>query len=39
MSDDRRFSWGHININVQNLDQSIAFYRKLGFEVFIPGVP
>ena len=39
MSDDRRFSWGHININVRDLEQSIAFYRKLGFEPFIPGVP
>lgn len=34
-----RFSWGHINVNVSNLDRSIEFYRKLGFEVFIPGIP
>ena len=34
-----KFGWGHININVRNLDRSIAFYRKLGFEVFIPGIP
>ncbi len=34
-----KLSWGHININVQNLDQSIEFYTKLGFEIFIPGVP
>jgi len=33
------FSWGHININVSNLDTSIAFYEKLGFEIFIPGIP
>ncbi len=33
------FGWGHININVANLDRSIAFYRKLGFEVFIPAIP
>ena len=34
-----RFGWGHININVSNLDNSIAFYEKLGFQVFIPGIP
>ena len=34
-----RFGWGHININVSDLDRSIAFYRKLGFEIFIPAVP
>lgn len=34
-----KFSWGHININVSNLDQSIEFYRKFGFEIFIPAVP
>lgn len=40
MSDqDVNLSWGHININVSNLDTSIAFYEKLGFEVFIPGIP
>ena len=33
------FSWGHINLNVADLDRSIAFYRKLGFEVFIPAIP
>ncbi len=32
-------SWGHININVSNLDISIAFYEKLGFSMLIPGVP
>ena len=25
-------SWGHININVSDLDASIEFYEKLGFE-------
>jgi len=34
-----KLSWGHININVSNLEQSIEFYRKLGFEIFIPAVP
>jgi catechol 2,3-dioxygenase-like lactoylglutathione lyase family enzyme len=33
------FLWGHININVSNLEHSIAFYEKLGFEVFIPAIP
>ena len=32
-------TWGHININVSNLEQSIAFYQKLGFSTLIPGVP
>ena len=35
----QRFGWGHININVSDLDRSVAFYRKLGFEPFIPGIP
>jgi catechol 2,3-dioxygenase-like lactoylglutathione lyase family enzyme len=40
MSDEApKFSWGHININVSNLDHSIEFYQKLGFDVFIPGIP
>ena len=32
-------SWGHININVSDLDTSIAFYEKLGFSLLIPAVP
>ena len=32
-------SWGHININVSNLENSISFYEKLGFSQLIPGVP
>ena len=40
MSDQStKFGWGHININVRDLDQSIAFYEKLGFTVFLPGIP
>lgn len=34
-----RFGWGQIAINVRDLDRSIAFYRKLGFETFIPSIP
>lgn len=34
-----RLRWGHININVANLDVAMEFYQKLGFEVFIPGIP
>ena len=30
---------GHININVSNLERSIEFYEKLGFEVFLPAIP
>jgi catechol 2,3-dioxygenase-like lactoylglutathione lyase family enzyme len=32
-------SWGHININVSNLEESIAFYQKLGFSMLLPGIP
>ena len=32
-------SWGHININVSHLDESIAFYQKLGFSMLLPGIP
>lgn len=40
MSDQStKFGWGHININVRDLDESIAFYEKLGFTVFLPGIP
>jgi len=34
-----QLAWGHININVSKLDRSIEFYEKLGFEVFMPGIP
>ena len=34
-----KFAWGHININVSNLERSIAFYQKLGFQLFIPAIP
>ena len=32
-------SWGHINVNVTNLEDSIAFYSLLGFSVILPGIP
>ena len=32
-------SWGHININVSDLDASVAFYEKLGFSQLMPAVP
>ena len=35
----QRFIWGHINVNVADLDLSITFYEKLGFELFRPGIP
>lgn len=34
-----KFSWGHININVRDLDASVTFYKKLGFELFLPSIP
>jgi predicted enzyme related to lactoylglutathione lyase len=34
-----KLRWGHININVSNLDSSIRFYEKLGFSVYISSIP
>ena len=34
-----KLSWGHININVRDLERSISFYEKLGFQTFIPSIP
>ena len=31
--------WGHVNLNVADLDRSIAFYELFGLEVFLPGIP
>ena len=40
MSDeDGGLAWGHINVNVSDLDRSIAFYELLGFAVLFPGIP
>jgi catechol 2,3-dioxygenase-like lactoylglutathione lyase family enzyme len=36
---DQRLIWGHININVSDLDASIHFYQQLGFELFMPSIP
>lgn len=37
--DTPAFRWGHVNINVADLERSIEFYRKLGFVEFLPGIP
>lgn len=34
-----QFAWGHVNVNVSNLERSIAFYEMLGFEAYRPGIP
>ncbi len=34
-----RLGWGHINVNVSDLDAAIRFYEKLGFSVLLPGIP
>lgn len=39
MNNKQGFNWGHISINVSDLDASIAFYEKLGFHTFLPGIP
>jgi catechol 2,3-dioxygenase-like lactoylglutathione lyase family enzyme len=36
---NQNLDWGHININVRDLDASLTFYRKLGFALFMPGIP
>jgi len=36
---DTPLAWGHVNLNVSDLERSIAFYEGLGFSVFIPGIP
>lgn len=35
----QRFRWGHINVNVSDLDRSVAFYKLLGFDMFRSGIP
>jgi catechol 2,3-dioxygenase-like lactoylglutathione lyase family enzyme len=36
---DSKLIWGHINVNVSNLERSLVFYGKLGFEMFVPAIP
>ncbi|MEM1248760.1 MAG: VOC family protein [Acidobacteriota bacterium] len=31
--------WGHLNVNVSDLERSISFYETLGFEIFRSGIP
>ena len=35
----RAFAWGHVNLNVGDLERSIAFYALFGFDVFLPSIP
>ena len=35
----KKLIWGHINVNVSNLDSSIEFYERLGFEIYKPSIP
>ena len=35
----KKLRWGHININVSDLDSSIEFYEKLGVEIYKPSIP
>ncbi len=32
-------SWGHININVSDLERAVEFYQLFGFEVLLEGIP
>ncbi len=32
-------AWGHLNVNVTNLERSIAFYGRLGFSMMLEGIP
>lgn len=36
--DTPTLSWGHVNLNVGDLERSIAFYARLGFVEFLPGI-
>ena len=35
----KKLRWGDINVNVSNLDSSIEFYERLGFEIYKPSIP
>ena len=39
VQEEIRLGWGHINVNVGDLDAAIRFYEKLGFSVLLPGIP
>lgn len=34
-----KLGWGHINVNVGNLERAVAFYALLGFAPYRPGIP
>ena len=36
--DTPTLSWGHVNLNVVDLERSIEFYARLGFVEFLPGI-
>lgn len=36
---ERPLAWGHVNLNVTDLERSIAFYGALGFSVFLEAIP
>lgn len=36
--DSPTLAWGHVNLNVRDLERSIAFYARLGFAEFMPGI-
>lgn len=37
--DAPRFMWGHVNLNVRDLERAIAFYAQLGFRPFRDEIP
>ena len=39
MTESGALAWGHVNLNVSDLERSIAFYAKFGFDPFMPRIP
>jgi len=40
MADDHAsLAWGHINVNVSQLERSVEFYAMLGFTPFMQAIP
>ena len=39
MDQNQGLVWGHLNVNVSDLERSIAFYRVMGFEIYMPAIP